>query len=118
MDAQLTVVDHNDNVIGSQSKLDGHLKCKLVPGRPHRAFSLFLFNNKNELLMQQRSAKKITFPNMWANTCCSHPEHKEDELETSQDFIGVRRAAIRRTQFEMGIPLNLLDVHCGARILY
>lgn len=68
--------------------------------------------------MQQRSAKKITFPNKWTNTCCSHPEHIPSEMDTSFDWIGPRKAALRRTQFEMGITLDLLDIQCGARILY
>lgn len=85
---------------------------------PHRAFSLFLFNHKNELLLQQRSLKKITFPNLWTNTVCSHPVHTPEELDTT-DGIGARRAAVRRAQFEMNIhDLNLDKLHCGSRILY
>ena len=87
-------------------------------GRPHRAFSLFLFNTQNQLLLQQRSMKKITFPGLWTNTCCSHPEHTPDELDMSLDYIGPRRAAQRRTKFEMGINLELMDLQCGSRILY
>jgi isopentenyl-diphosphate delta-isomerase len=68
--------------------------------------------------MQQRSDKKITFPGLWTNTCCSHPEHVADELDTKLDWIGPRRATIRRTKFEMGIDLKLLDLQCGSRILY
>ena len=49
--ASLTLVDHEDNIISSVNKLDGHLKSKQEKGRPHRAFSLFLFNTRNELLM-------------------------------------------------------------------
>ena len=67
--------------------------------------------------MQQRSSRKITFPNMWTNTCCSHPEHTEEEMDTAES-IGPRRAAVRRTLFEMGIDLNVHELHCGARILY
>ena len=85
---------------------------------PHRAFSLFLFNTRNELLMQQRSDKKITFPGLWTNTCCSHPEHIPSEMDTRNHYIGPRRAAQRRTAFEMNINLDLLDLNCGARILY
>ena len=118
LDARLTLVDHDDNIIGSTTKLDGHLNDKLVIGHPHRAFSLFLFNTSNQLLFQQRSAKKITFPSMWTNTCCSHPDHVPAEMDTSLDWIGPRRAAQRRTEFEMGIHLDLLDLQCGARILY
>jgi isopentenyl-diphosphate Delta-isomerase len=86
---------------------------------PHRAFSLFLFNTKNELLLQQRSDEKITFPSLWTNTCCSHPRHTEDEIDTSNGFVGPRRASVRRTAFEMGITDLQLDMtHCGDRILY
>ena len=55
---------------------------------------------------------------MWTNTCCSHPEHTQDEIVIEDSFIGPRRAAVRRTKFEMGIYLNVHDINCGARILY
>ena len=50
----------------------GHLMTNINQGLLHRAFSVFLFNSKNELLLQQRASSKITFPLMWTNTCCSH----------------------------------------------
>ena len=59
-------------------------------GKLHRAFSVFLFNTKNELLMQQRSKEKILFPLYWANTCCSHPLSCPIELE-SNDYQGVKK---------------------------
>jgi isopentenyl-diphosphate Delta-isomerase len=75
-DDTVTLVDENDNVIGPASKVDAHLRVLLEKNMvPHRAFSLLLFNSQNELLLQQRSLKKITFPGMWTNTCCSHPRH-------------------------------------------
>jgi isopentenyl-diphosphate delta-isomerase len=117
----LTLVDPDDNIIGSINKLDGHLKKNVSQkdAYPHRAFSLFLFNSKNQLLLQKRSSKKITFPNHWTNTCCSHNSHEKDELENEPDFIGMRRAAIRRTKFELGIPdLDLNDLKVCNRILY
>lgn len=49
-------------------------------GMLHRAFSVFLFNSKGELLLQQRAPEKITFPEYWTNTCCSHPLYNPDEL--------------------------------------
>jgi hypothetical protein len=53
--------------------------CRFEAGQPrgllHRAFSVFLFNSDNKLLLQQRAASKITFPKVWTNTCCSHPLH-------------------------------------------
>jgi len=85
----------------------------------HRAFSLLLFNSKNELLLQQRAKKKITFPGRWTNTCCSHNAHIETELEEEPHYIGMRRAAIRRTQFELGITdLQVEDLRVVSRILY
>ena len=49
-------------------------------GLLHRAFSVFLFDSENRLLLQQRASEKITFPNMWTNTCCSHPLNTPSEL--------------------------------------
>ena len=120
LEDSLTQVDEEDNVIGSVSKLDGHLK---LSGQrvtlPHRAFSLFLFNARNELLLQQRSLKKITFPNLWTNTCCSHPRHTPDEIDLSDGYVGPRRAAIRRASFELGInDLAVEQITCGGKILY
>ena len=123
LEDSLTQVDENDNVIGPVSKLNGHLKKKDSRQRqielPHRAFSLFLFNQQNQLLLQQRSLKKITFPNLWTNTCCSHPRHVEDEIDLGEGYIGPRRAAIRRTQFELNISdLELKQLTCVSKILY
>ena len=74
-------------------------------GLLHRAFSVFLFDSKNRLLLQQRASEKITFPDMWTNTCCSHPlgvpGETGDELETAVQ--GVRRAAQRKLDQELGI---------------
>lgn len=74
-------------------------------GLLHRAFSVFLFNDKNELLLQQRAVEKITFPDMWTNTCCSHPLHIPTETgATLEDSIaGVKRAAQRKLDHELGI---------------
>ena len=59
----------------------GHLLSNIDAGLLHRAFSVFLFNERNELLLQQRAATKITFPRMWTNTCCSHMLHTAAELD-------------------------------------
>ena len=64
-------------------KKDGSLKR-------HRAFSVFLFNSDNKLLLQKRSNEKITFPGYWANTCCSHPLNVPGETEVEND-LGVKR---------------------------
>ena len=139
MQDMITLVDEDDNVIGPISKLDAHFKMpannktidsnNIENNTPHlhqsksylhRAFSLLLFNSKNELLLQQRSKKKITFPNLWTNTCCSHNGHIQTELEVEPDYIGMRRAAVRRSQFELGITeLDAnTDLKVGSRILY
>ena len=74
-------MDKDDNVINSINKVDCHKTDYNFgeKGLPHRAFSVFLFNEKNELLMQQRSEYKICFPYYWTNSCCSHPLWKDDE---------------------------------------
>jgi isopentenyl-diphosphate delta-isomerase len=84
----------------------GHLMENIDRGLLHRAFSVFLFDSQNRLLLQQRATEKITFPDMWTNTCCSHPLGIPGEtgvgLEASVQ--GVRRAAVRKLDHELGIP--------------
>ena len=68
---QCLLLDEDDNVIGHASKVASHQFNKDTPrGLLHRAFSVFLFNQKGEMLLQQRAASKITFPDVWTNTCC------------------------------------------------
>ncbi|RLM98691.1 hypothetical protein C2845_PM06G21630 [Panicum miliaceum] len=88
------LVDEQDNVVGHESKYNCHLMEKIETGHAlHRAFSVFLFNSKYELLLQQqRSATKVTFPLVWTNTCCSHPLYRESEL-IEENCVGVRNAA-------------------------
>ena len=57
---------------------------------------------KGEMLLQQRSADKVTFPSVWANACCSHPLHSPEEMEES-GAMGVKRAAVRKLEQELGI---------------
>ncbi|PRD33229.1 UNVERIFIED_CONTAM: Isopentenyl-diphosphate Delta-isomerase 1 [Trichonephila clavipes] len=73
----------------------------------HRAFSVFLFNTKGELLLQQRSDAKITFPGYYTNTCCSHPLYIDSELEEIK-ALGVKRAAQRRLSIELGIEQDAI----------
>ena len=75
-------------------------------GLLHRAFSLFLFNPQTKkLLMQQRATEKITFPDQWTNTCCSHPLHTTSELgyDLPTSIAGVKHAAQRKLDHELGI---------------
>ncbi len=88
---ECVLVDERDAVLGAASKFDAHrFEPHQSRGRLHRAFSVFLFNSRNELLLQQRAASKITFPNVWTNTCCSHPLHgySPSEVDRPQDVAG------------------------------
>lgn len=88
-------------------------------GLLHRAFSVFLFDADNRLLLQQRADEKITFANMWTNTCCSHPlaipselgSNAADEI-SSLDFAvaGARNAARRKLEHELGIPVDQIPL--------
>ncbi|CAN6351004.1 unnamed protein product [Urochloa humidicola] len=104
------LVDEQDNVIGHESKYNCHLMEKIEAGHAlHRAFSVFLFNSKYELLLQQRSGTKVTFPLVWTNTCCSHPLYRESEL-IEENCVGVRNAAQRKLFDELGIVADELPV--------
>ncbi len=98
-------VSENDQAIGPISKLDSHSGA----GEYHRAFSVLLFNSNNELLLQRRSMEKVTFPGVWANSCCSHPLHSEEELDET-NAIGVKRAAIRKLEQELGISPESISI--------
>ncbi|XP_075406251.1 isopentenyl-diphosphate Delta-isomerase 1 [Tenrec ecaudatus] len=115
------LIDENDNKIGAETKKNCHLNENIEKkGLLHRAFSVFLFNTENKLLLQQRSDAKITFPGYFTNTCCSHPLSNPGELEEN-DAIGVRRAAQRRLKAELGIPTEEVlpeDINYLTRIHY
>ena len=84
----------------------GHLMSNINQGLLHRAFSLFLFHpSTKKLLLQQRASEKITFPDQWTNTCCSHPLHTTSELgyDLPSSIEGVKRAAQRKLEHELGI---------------
>jgi isopentenyl-diphosphate Delta-isomerase len=74
-------------------------------GLLHRAFSAFIFRpSDGKLLLQQRASEKITFPDMWTNTCCSHPLDDFEEEKEEREQLGVRVAASRKLEHELGIP--------------
>ena len=103
------LVDEADKVIGSDSKKNCHLNEQILAGKLHRAFSVFLFNSKGELLVQQRASAKITFPECFTNTCCSHPLYRQQELD-EEGALGVRRAARRKLEHELGIPQDQVSI--------
>ena len=98
-------VSENDEVIGPISKFDSHYKV----GTYHRAFSVLLFDSSGRLLLQRRASHKITFPDVWANSCCSHPLHSDEELEMKNN-LGVKRAAIRKLEQELGISPSQVPI--------
>nr|OQO30449.1 Isopentenyl-diphosphate Delta-isomerase [Rachicladosporium sp. CCFEE 5018] len=106
MDEVCIVLDVDDNPIGSASKKTCHLMENINKGLLHRAFSAFVFNSENKLLLQQRASEKITFPDLWTNTCCSHPLATPGETgaELSEAVAGVKKAAVRKLEQELGIP--------------
>ncbi len=109
-------VDENDNETGQLSKVEAHYGA----GYLHRAFSVLLFDSKNRLLIQKRAADKVTFPGVWANSCCSHPLYSESERDT-KDAMGVKRAAIRKLNQELGIPksqVSVNDFHFITKMIY
>ncbi|CEJ84764.1 Putative Isopentenyl-diphosphate Delta-isomerase [[Torrubiella] hemipterigena] len=123
MDEVCIVLDENDLPIGKASKKICHLMTNIDKGLLHRAFSLFLFNDKNELLLQQRASEKITFPDLWTNTCCSHPLGIPGETGSNlpDAIMGVKRAAQRKLDQELGIKkeqVPLEDFHFLTRIHY
>ena len=95
VEEQVILVDKNDNQIGLMPKMEAHEKALL-----HRAFSVFTFNDKGELLLQQRAADKYHSPLLWTNTCCSHQRNGETNLEAGK----------RRLQEEMGFTRELEEV--------
>jgi len=72
MPNSVILVDEEDNELGTMEKLEAHKK-----GLLHRCFSIFVFNDKNEVLLQQRALSKYHSGGRWANTCCSHPQSKD-----------------------------------------
>ncbi|CAA0179423.1 Isopentenyl-diphosphate delta-isomerase [Tenacibaculum maritimum] len=95
MEEQVILVDEHDNQLGLMPKMEAHEKALL-----HRAFSVFVFNDKKELLLQQRAADKYHSPLLWTNTCCSHQRNGESSLEAGR----------RRLQEEMGFTCELEEV--------
>ncbi|KAJ7597025.1 Isopentenyldiphosphate isomerase [Mycena floridula] len=112
MDERCILVDENDNAIGAVDKKTCHLMENINKGLLHRAFSAFVFRpSDGKLLLQQRASEKITFPDMWTNTCCSHPLDDFEEEKVEKDQLGVRVAASRKLEHELGIPRDQTPVN-------
>jgi isopentenyl-diphosphate delta-isomerase len=92
-DEKLIVVDEKDNILGFKTKTE----CHEGDGILHRAFSIFIFNDDEQLLIQKRSGSKQLWPLYWSNSCCSHPRKGET----------VEEASHRRLKEELGIETQL-----------
>jgi len=92
MEEQVVLVTPQDDVLGVMAKQEAH-----IAGLLHRAFSVFIFNERGEMLLQKRAACKYHSPNQWTNAVCSHPRMNEDYID----------AAARRLQEELNISTEL-----------
>jgi isopentenyl-diphosphate delta-isomerase len=92
MNEMVILVDNNDNQLGLMEKIEAHEKAIL-----HRAFSVFILNDNNELLLQKRALSKYHSPGLWTNTCCSHPRNGESVIN----------AGLRRLKEEMGFETEI-----------
>ena len=95
MEEHVILVDEHDNQLGLMPKMEAHEKAVL-----HRAFSVFIFNNDGDLMLQQRAAHKYHSPLLWTNTCCSHQRDGESNIEAGK----------RRLVEEMGFSTELKEV--------
>lgn len=89
---QVILVDETDALVGRMEKFEAHKKAKL-----HRAFSIYTFNKKGEMLLQRRAIHKYHSGGLWTNTCCSHPRPGEKTID----------AAHRRLKEEMGFDCDV-----------
>lgn len=94
MEELVVLVNDNDEVLGLMEKQQAHINVLL-----HRAFSVFLFNEKGEMLLQKRADKKYHSPGQWTNAVCSHPKDGESYLD----------GANRRLKEELGIETELTE---------
>lgn len=92
---QVILVNESDHQIGVMEKMEAHEKAIL-----HRAFSVFLFNSKGEMMLQRRALTKYHSAGLWTNACCSHPRPGETALEAAQ----------RRTMEELGIQPQIQHI--------
>ena len=95
MEEQVVLVNEMDEETGTMEKMEAHQKALL-----HRAFSVFIFNSKGAMLLQQRAKRKYHSAGLWTNACCSHPRPGED----------TEAAAHRRLQEEMGFSTPLKKI--------
>lgn len=92
---EVILVNGQDEQTGVMEKMEAHQK-----GLLHRAFSIFIFNSRGEMLLQQRASSKYHSPDLWTNACCSHPQPGES----------TEKAATRRLREELGFETKLSGI--------
>lgn len=106
------LVDKSDTPIGHASKLESHVS----PGMLHRAFSVLMFNSRGQMLLQRRSASKITFPGLLSNACCSHQLF--NERSQGDGVAGSVHAAVRRVAYELNMSILPCELTFIGKLLY
>ena len=114
MEEKVILVDKNDTQVGLMPKLDAHKK-----GILHRAFSVFILNNNNEIMLQKRAYNKYHSGGLWTNTCCSHQREGENSIEAGkrrlleemgfETELKIITSFIYKVEFENGLTEHELD---------
>ena len=119
-DERIIAVEPDDRIVGYPNKLDAHLGA----GTLHRAFSILLFNDSKQVLLQKRSRNKLLWPGFWSNTCCSHPRkgesldqavHRriEEEMGCEADLYFIYRFTYHATYMDVGAEHEICSVYAG-----
>ncbi len=116
MTEQVILVDETDRVVGCMEKVQAHERG----GALHRAFSIFIFDDAGQLLLQRRNERKYHFGGLWSNACCGHPRPGEETLAAAGRRLGEELAidvrlyplftfVYRATDAVSGLAENELD---------
>ena len=119
-DERIIAVEADDRIVGYPNKLEAHLG----DGTLHRAFSILLFNDSEQVLLQKRSQNKLLWPGFWSNTCCSHPRKGEsleqavhrrikEEMGCEADLYFIYRFTYHATYLDVGAEHEICSVYVG-----
>ena len=119
-DERIIAVEADDRIVGYPNKLEAHLG----DGTLHRAFSILLFNDSEQVLLQKRSQNKLLWPGFWSNTCCSHPRKGEsleqavhrrikEEIGCEADLYFIYRFTYHATYLDVGAEHEICSVYVG-----
>ncbi|KAM3146604.1 hypothetical protein pb186bvf_001134 [Paramecium bursaria] len=113
---QICHVTKSDQLLGAITKEQAHLQSIInQSGGLHRAFSVFIFDQNFNLLIQKRAKQKITFKSLWANSCCSHQFFRQDDKDKDINSIN---DAKKRVNFELGLDISKEHLKLIGKIIY